>query len=319
MTDELYAIELEAPDIAPYRGGNTGIDYVTTVESGRDGPHVMLSALVHGNEICGAIALDALLRDGLRPLAGKLTTAFVNVAAYGRFDPQDPNASRFVEEDFNRLWSPEVLDGSRESIELKRARELRPVVDEVDFLLDIHSMQHATTPLMMAGPLAKGRALARDVGVPEIVVSDAGHAAGTRLRDYGGFAQAASPKNALLIECGQHWKGTSAAVAIETAVCFLERTGTIGPEFAARHRAGAERRRQTFIEVTGPVTIETADFRFVEDFRGLEVIARAGTAIATDGGNPVVTPYDDCVLIMPSRRLRRGESAVRFGRYVTMP
>ncbi len=57
MPDDLYPIELEAPDIAPYRAGNTGIDYVTTLDSGRDGPHVMLSALVHGNEICGAIAL----------------------------------------------------------------------------------------------------------------------------------------------------------------------------------------------------------------------------------------------------------------------
>jgi hypothetical protein len=29
-----------------------------------------------------------------------------------------------------------------------------------------------------------------------------------------------------------------------------------------------------------------------------------------------VTPYDDCVLIMPTRRPRRGETAVRLGRFV---
>ena len=40
---------------------------------------------------------------------------------------------------------------------LKRARELRPVFDTVDFLLDIHSMQHESSPLMLAGGLAKGR------------------------------------------------------------------------------------------------------------------------------------------------------------------
>jgi len=30
----------------------------------------------------------------------------------------------------------------------------------------------------------------------------------------------------------------------------------------------------------------------------------------------VRTPYDDCVLIMPSRRLVKGQTAVRLGRYV---
>ena len=299
--------------------GNTGGDYVATFESGRSGPHVMLSALVHGNEICGAIALATLLRDGVRPLRGRLTLAFVNVAAYETFDPQDPGASRFIEEDFNRLWSPGVLGGRRDSVELRRARALRPVIDEVDVLLDIHSMQHATVPLMMAGPLPKGRALALEVGVPEIVVGDAGHAAGTRLRDYGGFARAASPKNALLVECGQHWERNSAAVAIETALRFLLRSGTVDPDDAARHLDAAPRRGQRFIEVTGPVTIETDEFRFTADFRGLEVIARAGTVIGHDGDRPIATPYDDCVLIMPSRRLRRGESAVRFGRFVAPP
>ncbi len=319
MPDQPYPVELEAPDIGPYRAGNAGVDYVATFKSGRSGPHVMLSALVHGNEICGAIALDTLLRDGVRPLRGRLTLAFVNVAAYETFDPQDPSASRFVEEDFNRLWSPGVLDGTRDSVELRRARALRPVIDEVDVLLDIHSMQHATTPLMMAGPWPKGRALAREVGVPEIVVSDAGHAAGTRLRDYGGFGRADGPKNALLIECGQHWAARSATVAIETAVGFLRVMGLVAPEVAAPDPAGATPSAQRFIEVTGPVTIETDAFRFTEDFHGLEVIARAGTVIGHDGDRPIPTPYDDCVLIMPSRRLRRGESAVRFGRFVAPP
>ncbi len=53
-----YPIELIAPDISAYRAGNTGIDYVTTFDSGNAGPHVMISAVTHGNELCGAITLD---------------------------------------------------------------------------------------------------------------------------------------------------------------------------------------------------------------------------------------------------------------------
>jgi len=111
VPEPTYAIELTPPDIEPYRAGNTGIDYVTTFDSGLPGPHVLVTALTHGNEICGAIALDRLFRAGLRPRQGKLTLAFDNVAAYQRFDRRVPTASRFVDEDFNRLWSPATLDG----------------------------------------------------------------------------------------------------------------------------------------------------------------------------------------------------------------
>jgi predicted deacylase len=319
MPDPQYPIALPHPDISPYRDGNTGIDYATTLDSGAPGPHVMLSAVVHGNELCGAIALDFLFRFGVRPRRGRLSLVFANTAAYDSFDPENPNASRYVDEDFNRVWGAETLDGARDSVELRRARQLRPLVDTVDLLLDIHSMQHATLPLMMAGPLPKGRALAREVGVPRTVVSDAGHAAGTRMRDYAGFARADSAKNALLVECGQHWEKPSADVAIETALRFLVCTGTVAPDFAAPHLAGKDSPAQTFIEVTGPATIETDAFRFAGDFKGLEVIAKAGTVIGYDGDKAVTTPYDDCVLVMPSRRLRRGESAVRFGRYVAAP
>ena len=110
MSEVSYPVNIEAPDITPYREGNTGVEYVTTFDSGKSGPHVMLSAVVHGNELCGAIALDYLLRHEVRPIAGRLTFAFMNVSAFERFDPANPTLSRYVDEDFNRLWSHEVLE-----------------------------------------------------------------------------------------------------------------------------------------------------------------------------------------------------------------
>ena len=204
MATDAYAIEVTAPEIAAYAAGNTGIPYVTSFDSGRRGPHVMVNALTHGNEICGAIALDRLFHDGLRPANGKLTLSFANVEAYRRFEPSNPGTSRFVDEDFNRLWDAATLDGPRQSTELKRARALRHLVDQVDMLLDLHSMQQATAPLMLAGLTDRSLTLARRVGVPAVIVRDAGHAAGKRLRDYGGFGDGGSGKAALLVECGQH-------------------------------------------------------------------------------------------------------------------
>lgn len=315
MSEEHYPVNIDAPDISPYRKGNTGVDYVTTLDSGKSGPHVMLSAVVHGNELCGAIALDFLFRHQVRPVAGKLTLAFMNVAAFDTFDKSNPTLSRYVDEDFNRLWTREVLDGDRDSVELRRARAVRPIVDQVDYLLDIHSMQHTTVPLMMCGPEEKGRRLARALGSPEHVVSDAGHAAGRRMRDYAGFLDPSSPRNALLVECGQHWEPASVAVAKEIALRFLAHYETVTPEFVAEHLPKAPLPQQQIVEVTGPITIETDNFRFTERFLGMEVIEKQGTLIGWDGDAEVRTPYDNCVLIMPSRRLRRGESAVRFGRY----
>ncbi len=314
MPDDRYTIELSAPDISPYAAGNTGIPYVTTFDSGRAGPHVVVNALTHGNEICGAIVLDRLFRDEVRPVAGKLTLSFANVAAYLTFDPANPTASRFVDEDFNRLWDPSTLDGDRQSAELRRARALRPLFASADRLLDIHSMQQATAPLMLAGLTDKCLQLARRVGVPAFVVRDAGHAAGPRMRDYGAFADERSPAASLLVECGQHWEQCAALVALDTTRRFLAASGILPPAEAAAILAAAVP-PQRVITVTDAVTIAGDQFEFAEAYRGLEIIPRAGTVIARDGGRDIRTPYDDCVLIMPSRRLLRGQTAVRLGRF----
>jgi predicted deacylase len=318
VPDLNYKVELTPPDIEPYRAGNTGIEYVTTFVASEPGPHVLVTALTHGNEICGAIALDRLLRAGIRPRRGTLTLAFDNVAAYRAFDPRYPIASRYVDEDFNRLWHPATLDGPRQSAELTRARALRPIVDAADFLLDLHSMQHATAPLMLAGLLERSRDLARRVGIPELIMCDAGHAAGPRMRDYGGFGDPASAKTALLIECGQHWERRSAEVASDVMLRFLIALESVaaddvaalgGPDFAADPR-------QRVIEVTEAVTITGERFDFADNYRGLEVLPKKGALIGHDGGREVRTPYDNCVLIMPSRRLVKGQTAVRLGRYL---
>jgi hypothetical protein len=167
---------------------------------------------------------------------------------------------------------------------------------------------------MLAGLTDKALAFARRVGVPELVVRDAGHAAGRRMRDYRGFGDPAAPQNALLVECGQHWERRAAEVAIDTAERFLAATGILADEESASILARPAP-PQRVITVTDAVTIESDDFRFVAEYRGLEVIPAAGTVIATQGGREVRTPYDDCVLIMPSRRLIRGQTAVRLGRF----
>lgn len=303
--------------ITQYREGNTGIPYAHLLDSGKPGPQAAITALIHGNEVCGAHALDLLLRETFMPARGRLTLIFCNVAAYTRFDPSEPTASRFVDEDMNRVWGANALDSTRRSIELDRAREIEPLLAEIDLLLDLHSMQQPSPPLMLAGPLQKGREFAAKVGVPATVVADQGHKAGLRMRDYGGFGDPASAKNALLVECGQHWEQASRGVAIETMFRFLLAIGQATEADLARHHlAPRPAAKQKFVEVTDAVTIATETFSFAQNYSGLESIPRAGTVIAHDGATPITTPYDDCVLIMPTKRLKPGQTAVRLGRYI---
>lgn len=292
------------------------MDYVHVLDSGKPGPNVMVQALTHGNEYCGAIALGSLFRERIAPLKGKLTLAFANVAAFERFDAADPDRSRCIDEDYNRVWADDVLNGSRDSLELRRARELRTFVDGADYLLDLHSMTQRCRPLMLCGLLDKSVEFARRVGAPADLLVDAGHASGMRMRDRGGFGDPRSPKIALLVECGQHWERSAADVAIDTALRFLAATGTIAADWAKPRLPLSAPPAQRVIRVTEAVTARSMEFRFARDWQGLEVVPEAGTVVATDGEKTWRTPYDNCVMVMPSTvHLKPGSTTVRLGRY----
>jgi predicted deacylase len=313
-------IQLQAPDLSAWREGNTGVEYVWHFDSGRPGPSAMVQALTHGNELCGAIAADWLLRSGIRPTAGKLTVAFANLAAFARWNPDDPDRSRFVDEDYNRVWADDALMGPRDSIELRRARALRPFVDAADYLLDIHSMHEPCRPIMVCGAAGRGgeksASFARRLGVPEYLLVDTGHPAGLRMIERGGFGDPESPRTAVLIECGQHWEQDAADVAMDTMLRFLALVGTIEAGRASTHLHRTPPARQRLIRVTEPVVAKTLDFRFAQPFTGLEVIPRRGDVIAIDGGVEVHAPYDQTVLVMPSlAHLRVGTTMVRLGRF----
>ena len=244
-------IDVAFPDLSRFADGNAGQPYVWRFASARPGPRLTIQALTHGNEVCGAIAVAALLDAGFRPVRGIVTFIFANVDAFHSFDPTDPYTSRCLDEDLNRVWMPDVLDGPRRSRELTRARALRACYDATDFLLDLHSMTDACPALALAGRQRKGWELARGVGLPQHIVIDAGHQAGKRLRDYTFFDDPADPRSALLIECGQHWERAAPLVALQATLRFLRYFDTAAPEFlAGRDRRRDDRQRRLHVRAT---------------------------------------------------------------------
>jgi len=207
-----------------------------------------------------------------------------------------------------------VLDGQRRSIELDRAREIRPLIDTVDVLLDLHSMLWPSDPLILCGTSPKGRQLAFGVGVPSLVVADHGHVSGRRLIDYPRFADAATPCAASLVEAGQHWDEATVATMFASVGGLLRHLGMMvqHPALPLPEPTAAPRR---FAEVTQAVTAATSNFTFVQPYRGGDIIDRRNTLIALDGETEIRTPHDNCLLIMPSLRPSRGHTAVRLAQF----
>jgi predicted deacylase len=182
------------------------------------------------------------------------------------------------------------------------------VIETADVVLDLHSMLWPSEPLILSGCTARGRALAGALGTPGLVVADRGHLSGPRLIDYHRFADPEGTATALLVEAGQHWAAGTVETAAASVAALLGHLGMAalprrGPAGVARHA-----------EVTDVITAATSGFAFVRAFRGGEIVPRRNTVIALDGETEIRTPYDDCLLVMPSLKPGRGHTAVRLAR-----
>jgi predicted deacylase len=314
-----FQVELTAPDISAYRTSNVDIDYVTRLDSGKPGPHVIVQALTHGNELSGAITLDYLFKQNFQPTCGVVSFIFANVAAYQMWDPANPDGNRYVEEDFNRVWSDEVLKGPRDSVELRRARELVAYIDTADYLLDLHSMSAPSAPLMVCGVRPKGGQksinLSAQIGLPEWLMMDTGHVNGLRMIERAAFGDPSKHNTAILLEAGQHWEKACEQIARETTLKFLKVTGVTSAEWADS-RCSLPPVEQKVVQVTEGYAAKSLDFEWLDVYNGLEVIEKSGTALAEDAGHVVCTPFDNAVLIMPTRskRFTVGSTMVRYGR-----
>lgn len=309
MSQPLPVIEVMPRDLSAYRQGNVGVDHVHRFESGVPGPHVLVNALTHGNEFCGMVAACHLLDTGVRPLRGTLTVSFANVAAYETFDPQRPFDSRQITHNFNRIWSQEWLDGEQDSVELRRARAMRPVVAAADHILDLHSTSQDVVPFWVYPDFARNARVASAMAAPSVhLVMPQGLGSGMPVIQHGLHGQADSTAGAALVaECGQHFKQSSADLAIEVTLDFLGHFGLI----ERPPRAPVAPRR---FELLRTHVVAHADFRFTRPVIGFETFAQ-GELIAMDGDEPIHAPCDDCTLFMPTREPIVG----REGVYLTRP
>ncbi len=110
---------------------------------GAHSSHVVIGFVIHGNEdgsLPAAVELQRRLTE--KPPLGPVTLLL------GNLDAVEQNV-RFVEEDFNRVFT---FDRPADSLERRRAEEVRPILDEADVFLDIHQTQTPTASAFYTFP-----------------------------------------------------------------------------------------------------------------------------------------------------------------------
>ncbi|MEO0594354.1 MAG: succinylglutamate desuccinylase/aspartoacylase family protein, partial [Myxococcota bacterium] len=126
----------------------SSLEGLTRFDGPKPGPVVALIGSMHGNEPCGAYAVNKLhqeLRlDTLNLERGSLVLVIGNPRAI-------EEGSRFTHGgvDLNRVFDFEFLNTVPESewaYEHRRAAEMRPYLEEWDAVLDLHSTSFPTEP-----------------------------------------------------------------------------------------------------------------------------------------------------------------------------
>lgn len=326
---------LPAPGQAP-----TSFLRIHRFQSLRPGPRLIVLGAVHGNETCGAQAIDravAALDAGTLVLArGSLTLVpITNPLAYNR-------RQRNGERNLNRNLVP---TDAPQDFEDHLARLLCPLLAEHEVLLDLHSFQSPGEPFVMLGPAdnsgdlepfahaAREQALALRLGPRRIVEgwlqtyavgvqrrlarttpterahllsTDPRYGVGTTeaMRSCGGYA--------LTLECGQHQDPQAPEVAwraIRNTLAHLQMVDAPAPAATT----GVE-----FLRLAEVVDRLHADDRFSRTWASYDPL-RAGEQIGQrHDGTPVLAPADGFI-VFPNASAAPGNEWFYFAQPSTRP
>jgi hypothetical protein len=304
-------------DLSAYERGNAGIRYAYTFDSGKPGPHVLITGLSHGNEPGGRESVTTLIDRAIVPLRGKLSLALLNIDAYYASNGVDPYGTRFVETDFNRVWDPAILDSDKDTVELRRAREVRPLVDSADVLLDIHATPYEATPYFVQKPGSRGIDLANRLGIPRTRIHfEQGSAHSPTITNYRQFAAPDSTATAVSLETGLFFARTSAQCALTVAVRLLHETGLVAPDALTELETWSDPGPVRTVRVLYPEIVETTDIALLfrpETFRAYA----KGAVVAFDGDRPIAAPFDGAVPMWIKQKFEANIQAFMWGRNET--
>jgi succinylglutamate desuccinylase len=207
--------------------------------------------------------------------------------------------------DLNRVFTDARLaDAAETSYEMRRARELAPLLASADYLVDLHATNKPSEAfLVVAGDTPKHRELCRFFAcekilhVPETLVSGTTVGLVDRHRGAG-----------ICFESG--WLGDLSRVGEmrRSVEAILRHAGLLAPAGAPALQDG----QQLFV-LTDAITLTDAGFAFAEGRgqRSFEPFA-AGDLLGHHGAAPLTAPYDGILMFPKVPELWRVGSPVGF-------
>ena len=301
------------------------------IASHAPGPRLLVTGAVHGNEVCGTLAIRRVLAeiDAGTLVIRRGSVTFVPVCNPLAFQ----RGQRAGDRNLNRALEPKPDPRDNED---RLANWLCPLLAAHDGLLDLHSFHSGGAPFVMVGPTnndgplepfrhaATEEALARVLGVPRAVdgwqgTYASGVAARAQQAQADGLAPEALPELhprygvgtteymrtqggwALTLECGAHTDPQSPEVAWRAIHRTLAHLG-LTDEAPPQPVAGIE-----LLSLHAVVDKQHADDRFVRDWQSFDAV-RAGDLIGhRASGAPVHAPGDGWLVFPNARAAARQE------------
>ena len=280
-----------------------GLPGVVRITTDNAGPSVVMFCGTHGDEISGIHALEKLffeLYTGARTLRrGSLVLARVNALAIAA-------ERRYVQYNVNRLFREEYeAEIDRDAYEFRRVQELKPLLRDCDYFLDLHSAPIAQEPFLVAE--REAAAFYAKLGLPHIIAGWGKFSGGPLGGDAETYAGAHGAIAATL-ESGSHFEKRSNDVAYRTALSLLSVLEMIEGVAVEAHGDA------DIIEMYAVVTKQSHDFRYAGEVANFKPLAR-GEAYAFQDGKPLVVEEDSILLIpMQPEETKLHEEVCYLGR-----
>lgn len=269
--------------LAQIEKNSTHTDYVHTFHGRAPGKTCVVLIGTHGNEPVGLYAYEQLAAYFAKhPLERGTVHCVVSnpraLLAYAQATtPEEERRARFVDLNMNRL--PRDIHG--DVYELRRLRDLLPILHRSDIAIDLHSTSLPSDPMLI--PVGKGT----EAFTPHIpiatLLSGVSQVIGEQflLHHAGGFPGHAT---SFLLECGEHEDPRSVQCAVQSVHNILHQAG-----LHSFPPSGVPKQYRYHVEQS--IFFPHASYRLVRDFGNFEPI-RKGDLLATGEGEPIYAPMD---------------------------
>lgn len=189
---------------------------ITVQNQSRNGPKILVLGAVHGNELCGSLAILRLLSE-LSQNHLSLERGHLSLVPVVNF-PATQQHQRFIDRNLNRIMSPDLANATKDT-EGHQAKILYDLIAQHDVVIDLHSMTDAPQPMAMTLHQSDAHiALLRATGLAHAIADC--HLFVPRKNATTLHAAHALGRDGILIECGRHHAPQSVIVAYE-ALCNI--------------------------------------------------------------------------------------------------